>query len=112
MNNALNVRRNKDGSITLSVDQGGWILRDREAGNIIDVFLTEAEAQYQLEWEEIDDGLKNEFTPDFYEVVPMIGNIESYAEEIQGGCNQILISKIFNEYLNRRASDNDLSSDT
>ncbi len=46
-----------------------FILRDREAGNIIAEFKTEKEAQEQLDLYEEEDKKEGNFIPNFYEVI-------------------------------------------
>lgn len=48
-----------------------FVLRDREAGNIIDRFATMREAQNTLEDYEAADKKDGTYTPDFYEIVVM-----------------------------------------
>lgn len=45
-----------------------YIIRDREAGNIIDEFQTMEEAERQLEAYEEEDKINGEYEPDFYEI--------------------------------------------
>lgn len=46
-----------------------WIVRDREAGNVIDWFDTEDEAIAEVERYEERDREEDNFEPDFYEIV-------------------------------------------
>lgn len=48
-----------------------FVVRDREAGNIIDRFATMREAQNALEDYEAADKKDGTYTPDFYEIVVM-----------------------------------------
>ena len=49
-----------------------YIIRDKEAGNIIDRFNTLKEAKKALEEYETADKADNTYTPDFYEIVKEI----------------------------------------
>lgn len=46
-----------------------WIVRDREAGNVIDWFDTEDEAIAEIEKFEQQDREEEQYEADFYEVV-------------------------------------------
>ena len=46
-----------------------FIIRDREAGNIIDIFATYEEAMTALAAYEAEDTADGDYTPDFYEIV-------------------------------------------
>lgn len=46
-----------------------WIVRDREAGNVIDWFDTEEEAISEIERFEAEDKSEGQFEPGFYEIV-------------------------------------------
>ena len=46
-----------------------FIIRDKEAGNIIDIFDTEQEAKTELKSYEESDKREGTFTEDFYEIV-------------------------------------------
>lgn len=46
-----------------------WITRDREAGNVIEAFRTEAEARGKIALYEEMDRREDIFEPDFYEAV-------------------------------------------
>ena len=46
-----------------------YVVRDREAGNVIETFETEAEALYAVEKFEEEDKKDGTYTEDFYEVV-------------------------------------------
>ena len=45
-----------------------WVVRDREAGNVIDEFCTYEEAEKALEEYEKEDKGNGEYTPNFYEI--------------------------------------------
>lgn len=45
-----------------------WVIRDREAGNIIDYFASEVDANTTLKSYEQQDYRDGVYTPDFYEV--------------------------------------------
>lgn len=45
-----------------------YIIRDREAGNIIDELQTMEEAERQLKAYEEEDKQNGEYEPDFYEI--------------------------------------------
>ena len=46
-----------------------YIIRDKEAGNIIDRFFTFKDAENALEEYETADKADGTYTPDFYEIV-------------------------------------------
>jgi hypothetical protein len=46
-----------------------YIIRDREAGNQIAEFTTEAEAEQELAAYESEDRLNGDYTADYYEIV-------------------------------------------
>lgn len=46
-----------------------YAIRDREAGNMIDIFYTLEEAEKAIEEYENDDMKEGVYTPDFYEIV-------------------------------------------
>lgn len=46
-----------------------YVIRDREAGNIIDRFSTYEEAQQALNQYEQEDKEEGTYTPDFYEII-------------------------------------------
>ena len=46
-----------------------YIIRDREAGNVIDEFEKLEEAEAALELYEEEDRINDCYTPDFYEIV-------------------------------------------
>lgn len=45
-----------------------WVIRDREAGNIIDCFISEVDAKITLKSYEQQDYRDGVYTPNFYEV--------------------------------------------
>ena len=45
-----------------------YVIRDREAGNVIDYFATKEEAERQLETYENEDRKDGIFVEDFYEI--------------------------------------------
>lgn len=46
-----------------------YIIRDREAGNVIDKFATQEEAELALQEYEEEDKRDGTYEPDFYEIV-------------------------------------------
>ena len=48
---------------------GIWIIRDREAGNIIDYTLTRTQAEEMVRQYEAIDAAEEIYTPDFYEII-------------------------------------------
>lgn len=62
-----------------------YITRDREAGNVIDEFLTRDEAEKAIEQYEETDREDETYTPDFYEVAEIDDGLPptTYAEIVQ-----------------------------
>lgn len=46
-----------------------YIIRDREAGNVIDKFATQEEAELALQEYEEEDKRDGTYEPDFYEII-------------------------------------------
>lgn len=51
-----------------------YIIRDREAGNIISKFTSYSDAAKELEAYEAENKRNGEYTPDFYEIVEQFGD--------------------------------------
>ena len=70
-----------------------YIIRDREAGNVIDSFDTPDEAKNELMKFEKADKKEGVYIPDFYELWDSVEETEAQRKELSGYNCEILVSR-------------------